>query len=129
MHAVRTAKQQIPGQYPLMSQLEEQFPSDFCVWCQLILSIVSIVHAFHFLMYCYTQDMIVLAERNEELRFKQTQLVEKKVARLNAYIISQQNFLPIWEKSVLVRFDWGYNLVSDPLISEFKLDGAVAVVT
>ena len=54
MHAVRTAKQQIPGQYPLMSQLEEQFPSDFCVWCQLILSIVSIFHAFHVLMYCYT---------------------------------------------------------------------------
>mgnify|MGYP001800898498 CR=1 FL=1 len=63
MCAVRTAKQQI--QYPLLSQLENQFWSAFCVWCQLILSIVSIFHAFHFLMYCDTQDIIVLAERNE----------------------------------------------------------------
>ena len=54
MCAVRTAKQQILGQYSLLSQMENQFWSAFCVWCQLILSFVSIFHAFHVLMYCYT---------------------------------------------------------------------------
>ena len=57
------------------------------MWCQLILSIVCIFHAFHDLMYRDTQDIIVLAERNEWVRFKQTQLVERsgEIKRLHHF--------------------------------------------